>query len=95
MTNAFSTVDYTYDDASQAMTEGSTVAGSGARRQLIYWRYPSGEVSRVTYPDGSMVHRAYTARGQLEGVDWNDRTMSTSYAYLADGKVNTRLAPMG
>jgi RHS repeat-associated protein len=88
MTNAFSTIDYTYDDASQAITEGSTVAGSGGRRQLMYWRYPSGEVARLTYPDGSMVNRGYTARGQLEGVNWNNGTMSTSYAYLADGKVN-------
>jgi RHS repeat-associated protein len=86
--NAFSTVDYTYDDASQAITEGSTVAGSGGRRQLMYWRYPSGEVARLTYPDGSTVNRGYTARGQLEGVNWNNGTMSTSYAYLADGKVN-------
>jgi RHS repeat-associated protein len=88
MTNAFSSIDYTYDDASQAITEGSTVAGSGARRQLIYWRYPSGEVSRLTYPDGSTVNRGYTARGQLDGVNWNNGTMSTSYAYLADGKMN-------
>ena len=88
ITNAFSAIDYTYDDAGQAITEGSTVAGSGARRQLIYCRYPSGEVARLTYPDGSTVNRGYTARGQLEGVNWNNATMSTSYNYLLDGKVN-------
>jgi YD repeat-containing protein len=64
ITNAFSSVDYTYDDAGQAITEGSTVAGSGARKQLMYCRFPSGEVARLTYPDGSTVNRGYTWRGQ-------------------------------
>ena len=89
--NVFSTIDYTYNDAGQVITEGSTVAGSGvggngALRQLIYWRYPSGETAQITYPNGAVVNRDYTAHGQLAGVGWG--AGSTSYAYLPDGKVD-------
>jgi RHS repeat-associated protein len=89
--NVFSTIDYTYDDAGQVIAEGSTVAGSGVggaglRKQLLYWRYPSGEVAQITYPNGAVVTRGYTARGQLAGVGWSGG--STSYAYLPDGDVD-------
>jgi RHS repeat-associated protein len=84
--NAFSTIDYSYDGAGQVRTEGTTVIGSGALKEVRYCRYPSGEVSDVTYPNGSVIHRNYTARGQLEGVGWG--VGSTSYAYWPDGTVN-------
>jgi RHS repeat-associated protein len=91
ISNVFSTIDYTYDNAGQVIIEGSTVAGSGmggngALRQVIYWRYPHGEVAQITYPNGAIVTRNYTARGQLKSVDWSGG--STSYAYLPDGKVD-------
>jgi RHS repeat-associated protein len=91
ISNVFSTIDYTYNDVGQVINEGSTVAGSGTggnavRRQVIYWRYPNDEVAQITYPNGAVVTRGYTARGQLAGVGWSGG--STSFAYLPDGKVN-------
>ena len=86
ISNIFSTLDYGYDDAGQAEWEGSVVAGTGLRKQVGYCRYPSGEVSQVTYPDGSTtVQRAYTARGQLQSASWSGGKVS--YTYLPDGKV--------
>jgi YD repeat-containing protein len=85
ISNSFSAIDYTYDSASQALTEGITVAGS-ARNAVSYCRYPSGEVSSVTYPSGFVVQRTYTARGQLQGATWSSG--SVNYAYLPDGKLD-------
>jgi len=92
--NVFSTIDYTYNDTGQVVTETSSVAGSGGQtpldsavsRQVIYWRHPSGEVAKITYPNGAAVTRDYTARGQLAGVGWG--AGSTSYAYRPDGDVD-------
>jgi YD repeat-containing protein len=92
--NVFSTIDYTYDAAGQVVTETSSIAGSGGQTplgtavssQLSYRRYPSGETAQITYPNGAVVTRGYTARGQLAGVGWGGG--STSYAYLPDGDVD-------
>jgi RHS repeat-associated protein len=84
--NSFSKIEYSYDQAGQVRTEGTTVTGSGGLSQLTYYRYPSGEVSRLTYPNGTVVDRNYTGRGQLSGVGWGNG--STSYAYHPDGKVD-------
>ncbi|HEV2841675.1 MAG TPA: RHS repeat-associated core domain-containing protein [Chthoniobacterales bacterium] len=86
ISNNFSMIDYKYDDAGQVWWEGNEITGSGGRRQLTYYRYPSGEVSRLTYPNGTVVDRNYTGRGQLAGVGWG--AGSTSYAYWPDGKVD-------
>ena len=86
ISNSFSIIDYAYDEAGQAKWEGSLVTGSGARKEVKYYRYPSGEVSRLTYPNGTVVDRNYTGRGQLSGVGWG--IGSTSYAYHPDGKVD-------
>ena len=88
--NVFSTIDYTYDDAGQAKWEGNTVIGSGGRNQITYYRYPSGEISQITYPTGpTVVNRNYTARGQLKDVGWG--AGATSYVYHPDGKVNVQV----
>jgi RHS repeat-associated protein len=85
--NTFSFIDYGYDDAGQAKWEGNNITGSPGRVQTTYWRYPSGEVSRMTYPNGSTtLTRNYTARGQLQRVDWGSG--NTSYVYLKDGRVD-------
>jgi RHS repeat-associated protein len=93
ISNNISAIDYSYDSAGQVLVEGSTVVGSAGtgsssvRKQVSYCRHPSGEVSRLVYPNGStVVHRNYTARGQLNDVGWD--VGSTSYVYLPDGKVN-------
>jgi RHS repeat-associated protein len=95
ISNSFSTIDYSYDDAGQVVTEGTTVAGSGGQtpagtgvlKQLNYCRYPSGEVARVTYPNGFIVQREYTARGQLQIVRDSSQLELVRYAYHKDGKV--------
>lgn len=85
--NSFSIIDYTYDDVGQVRTEGTTVTGTGGPNEVRYCRYPNGDVSQITYPNGSaVVSRNYTARGQLESVGWGSG--ATSYAYLKDGRVN-------
>jgi RHS repeat-associated protein len=92
--NAFSAIDYSYDSAGQAKWEGSNVAGGSGRAQVSYCRFPSGEVSRIVYPDTTtMVNPTYTVRGQLEGVGWPGG--STSYTYLLDGKVNSQYRTNG
>jgi hypothetical protein len=77
--------EYGYDDAGAVRTERTTVAGSGGTNEVRYCRYPNGEVSRTTYPNGTAVDRIYTARGQLKDVGWG--AGSTSYVYWPDGKV--------
>jgi RHS repeat-associated protein len=98
--NNVSLIDYTYDSAGQVLVEGSIVRGSAGtgttsvRKQVSYCRYPSGEVSRLTYPNGStIVHRAYTARGQLHEVGSDGG--SVSYTYLPDGKVENQVYTTG
>ena len=87
ISNSFSIIDYTYDDAGQVRTEGTTVTGSGGLAEVRYCRYPNGEVSQITYPNGStVVNRNYTPRGQLESVGWGAGAMS--YVYLRDGKID-------
>ncbi len=87
ISNIYSIIDYTYDQAGQVRTEGTTVTGGGPVREVRYCRYPNGEVSQITYPNGStVVNRFYTARGQLSSVGWGSG--STSYVYLPDGKVD-------
>ena len=86
--NNFSIIDYTYDEAGQVRTEGTTITGDEVLWEVRYCRYPSGDVSQITYPNGStVVNHFYTARGQLKGVGWAGN-MSTSYVYLHDGKVD-------
>jgi RHS repeat-associated protein len=87
ISNSYSIIDYSYDEAGQVSTEKTTVTGSGAPREVRYCRYPSGDVSRVTYPDNStVVNRNYTARGQLERASWSGGTVD--YTYLRDGKLD-------
>jgi RHS repeat-associated protein len=87
ISNAFSTIDYGYDSAGQAKWEGNNIAGANGRTQITYCRYPSGDLSQVTYPNGLVVQRAYTARGQLQGTSWSGGRY-VNYKYLSDGKVD-------
>ncbi len=86
ISNSFSMIDYKYDDAGQVWWEGNEITGGGGRRQLTYYRNPTGEVSRLTYPNGTVVDRFYTGRGQLKDVGWG--AGATSYVYHPDGKVD-------
>jgi RHS repeat-associated protein len=103
LANRFSAIDYGYDQAGQVLTEGSAVTGNVGeaqtpRKQVSYCRFPSGEVSAVTYPNGLIVQRAYTVRGQLDGVGWSGSggsAGSVSYVYWPDGRVNYQAGQNG
>jgi len=86
--NSFSLIEYAYDEAGGVQTEGTTVTGTGLS-VVGYCRYPNGEVSQITYPNGTTVTRSYTARGQLKDVGW--QAGATSYVYWPDGKVNVQV----
>jgi hypothetical protein len=87
--NIYSTIDYQYDGAGLVWQEGNTIAGSGGRAAMTFWRYPDGNVSDVQYPDGISIHRDYTSRGQLKSVtDSLGSQPVISYTYLEDGKVD-------
>jgi RHS repeat-associated protein len=88
--NKVSTINYTYDDASQVWTESDTVTGAPDTANLIYLRYPDGGMAHVHYPNGVWVRHDYTARGQLKrvydsAVGWK---VPVEYSYLSDGKVS-------
>jgi RHS repeat-associated protein len=89
--NIYSTIDYHYDGAGLTLWEGNTIAGSGGRRQTTYQRNDDGSVSEIEYPDGLLIHRDYTARAQLKGIEQSPDRASwqpvIDYTYLADGKV--------
>ncbi len=91
LANSVSSIDYSYDQAGQVREEGTAIVDAlgqsqSGRKEVSYCRYPNGEISRITYPNGLSVQRTYTARGQLESVNWSGG--SVSYEYLPDGKVN-------
>jgi YD repeat-containing protein len=87
LTNRFSAIDYGYDDAGQVTYEGTHVLGSGARNVVSYWRYPNGDVARITCPSGLAIRRSYTSRGQLKTVEESSGQPLASYQYLQDGKL--------
>ena len=98
ISNVFSTIEYTYDDASQVKTERNTVSGSGGPAQLTYYRYPNGTAAHIGYPNGVWVRHDYTARGQLKRVYENVGNywkIPVEYAYLPDGKVDSQTSRPG
>ncbi len=90
VSNAVSTIDYGYDEASQVFWEGNTIAGSGGRVQTVYYRYPDGGVAHLSYPNGFWTRRDYNARGELVRLGSDDGAgnwgTKTDFAYYADGK---------
>jgi len=94
LANSVASIDYSYDQAGQVRAEGTAIMGgtgqaASGRKQVSYCRYPNGEVSRITYPNGLAVQRTYTARGQLESVNWSGASgASVNYTYFPDGKVS-------
>jgi YD repeat-containing protein len=102
ISNNIAALSYISDAAGQMLTETTSIAGSGGQtplgsavsKQLGYCRFPSGEVSKINYPNGMIaVNPTYTARGQLAGVGWP--AGSTSYNYLPDGKVGSQVRTNG
>ena len=60
------TISLTYDVAGRVESESLAIAGKTYTVQSEYDQ--RGQLSKLTYPDASVVDRTYTARGQLEQV---------------------------
>jgi RHS repeat-associated protein len=69
------TVTQTYDGVGRLKTESLTVAGQTYPVTRDY--DVLGRLSRLTYPDGSLVDRTYTARSQLYQVKHNNSLLET------------------
>ncbi|TWT80045.1 tRNA(Glu)-specific nuclease WapA precursor [Planctomycetes bacterium CA13] len=69
------TVSYTYDEAGRKSTESTTLGGQTYTTTTNY--DDLGQVSSLTYPDGSPVVRTYSDHGQLETVAFNNTTVDT------------------
>ncbi len=57
------TVIYTYDSAGRKKTESLTISGGTYETEVAY--NARGELISYEYPDGALVERTYTDRGQL------------------------------
>ena len=93
ISNKFSAVDYQYDAAGQALSEGNAITGSNGHVVTNYSRYPNGDVAHLGYPDGFPLRTDCTARGQVKTVGIDDGNGNwiaqfVNYTYLADGKVD-------
>jgi RHS repeat-associated protein len=69
------TVSYTYDEAGRKATEALTIGGQTYTTATVY--DVTGQVSKLTYPDGKEVDRSYSERGQLTGIDFDGTTIDT------------------
>jgi RHS repeat-associated protein len=80
------TVTQVYDPVGRKASESLTIAGQTYTTGLGYGQ--RGELSKYTYPDGTVVDRLYTARGELHQVKHNTTVMDTR-AYDDGGRMNS------
>jgi RHS repeat-associated protein len=69
------TVTYTYDTAGRTATESLTISGQTYTTTSGY--NPRGELTSITYPDGTAAGRSYTDRGQLYQLAHSGTTIDT------------------
>ncbi len=86
------TITFTYDEGGRRGSESLTIDG---QTYLVGYSYDAaGRLVTVTYPDGSIVTRGYTLRGQLQHVDLTEPGMTAqtiaSFAYDSGGRETTR-----
>ena len=62
------TVTFSYDDRGQQTQE--TLTTHGQTYTVGYQKNVLGQTTQLQYPDGSLVDRAYTNRGQLQSVNY-------------------------
>jgi len=62
------TVTFSYDDRGQQIQE--TLTTHGQTYTVGYQKNVLGQTTQLQYPDGSLVDRAYTNRGQLHSVNY-------------------------
>ncbi|MBL8813056.1 MAG: hypothetical protein JNM43_23005, partial [Planctomycetaceae bacterium] len=86
------TITFTYDDRGQQTQE--TLTTHGQTYTVGYVKNVLGQTTRLVYPDGSLVDRAYTNRGQLQSVTYtpNGGTASSvaTFTYDAGGRETAR-----
>lgn len=81
------TVEFTYDDAGRLATESLTAHGQTYTVTRAY--DTANRLTELTYPDGKVVERSYTDRGQLEQVDY-DGNLAASFDYDNGAREITR-----
>ncbi|MEO1527314.1 MAG: RHS repeat-associated core domain-containing protein [Planctomycetota bacterium] len=69
------TVVFTYDSAGRISTE--SLVSNGVTYTTTTGYDDVGRVSKLTYPDGTVIDRLYTDRGLLSGVKYNSTTIDT------------------
>ena len=86
------TVTFSYDDRGQQTQE--TLTTHGQTYTVGYQKNVLGQTTRLVYPDGSLVDRAYTNRGQLQAVNYTPLNGALSsvatFTYDAGGRETQR-----
>ncbi len=62
------TITFSYDDRGQQTQE--TLTTHGQTYTVGYQKNALGQTTQLQYPDGSLIDRAYTNRGQLQSVNY-------------------------
>ncbi len=89
MSDGSGTTMYTYDRLDRL-----TATTNGAGHSVGYAYDADGNITTITYPDGSKVTRGYDSLDRVNTVsDWLDHT--TSFAYDAAGNLTSRAYPNG
>ena len=86
------TIAFSYDDRGQQTQE--TLTRHGQSYTVGYQKNVLGQTTQLQYPDGSLVDRAYTNRGQLQSVNYtplagNSSSVAT-FTYDAGGRETQR-----
>jgi len=86
------TVTFSYDDRGQQTAE--TLTTHGQTYTVGYVKNILGQTTQLQYPDGSLVDRAYTNRGQLQAVNYTPLAGTASsvatFTYDAGGRETQR-----
>jgi len=80
------TVAYTYDDAGRVLTESLSL---GTQTFSIGYGYDNANrPTNLTYPDGKVMHRTFTARNQLQSVTYDGANV-VNRVYDTVGRLDT------
>ena len=86
------TITFSYDDRGQQTQE--TLTTHGQTYTVGYQKNVLGQTTQLQYPDGSLVDRAYTNRGQLQSVNYTApnvaATSVATFAYDTGGRETQR-----
>lgn len=86
------TITFSYDDRGQQTQE--TLTTHGQTYTVGYQKNVLGQTTQLQYPDGSLVDRAYTNRGQLQAVNYTPLAGAVSsvatFTYDAGGRETAR-----